>query len=261
MQPLFKAYAEKFSQPARVLWTSSLEAQPCWYSRNDWQLLKTDHAYESSKYEIDLVSSELQRRGQQPGGEAEIVRHLTIHPGVVWSDMSKDMVWSALNVFIGLAFYIVSQLDVYNFRSLFTFCQARWLGSPNHPAQAVPGAISATYCALASLCLIPTGLLSFSRVQTSKDEPRSLWEDSLYNMSLYEGGLESAEQSKEAEQENKFVPMKYGSQTDRRGREYVGVMPVLSWETHKEEAAFLLEKCESLYTSFVALHQLSKPGQ
>ena len=66
---------------------------------------------------------------------------------------------------------------------------------------------------------------------------------------------------KEAEQENKFVPMKYGSQTDRRGREYVGVMPVLSWETHKEEAAFLWEQFESLYTSFVALHQSSKPGQ
>lgn len=97
-------------QPARVLWTSSLEAQPCWYDRNDWQLLKTDHAYESSKYEIDLVSSELQRRGHEPGGEAEIVRHITIHPGVVWSDMSKDMVWSALNIFIGFALYIVSQL-------------------------------------------------------------------------------------------------------------------------------------------------------
>lgn len=108
LDPLFKAYAAKFSRPARVLWTSSLEAQPCWYSHDDWQLLKTNHAYEGSKYEIDLVSSELQRRGQEAGGDSNAVRHITVHPGVVWSDMSKDMVWSIFKVFIGLAFYLVS---------------------------------------------------------------------------------------------------------------------------------------------------------
>ncbi|KAI0092561.1 hypothetical protein BDY19DRAFT_924999 [Irpex rosettiformis] len=240
LQSLFKSYAEKFSRPARVLWTSSLEAQPCWYNRDDWQLVKTDHAYEGSKYEIDLVSSELQRRSQELGGEAAIVRHITVHPGIVWSDMSKNMIWSVFNVFIGLAFYI-----------------GRWMGSPNHAIKPVPGGISATYCALASLALIPTGLLAFSHVQTSKKQPSSLWEDSLYNLSLYEGGLESAEKTKEAEQQGKFIPVKFGSQADRLGREYVGAMPVVGWETHKEEAAFLLEKCETLYTSFATLNKSS----
>lgn len=94
--------------PARLLWTSSLEAQPRWYDHADWQLLKTDHPYEASKYQIDLVASELQRRSLQPGGEANVVRHIIVHPGVVWSNMSKDMVWAIFNVFIGLIFYIVS---------------------------------------------------------------------------------------------------------------------------------------------------------
>ncbi|KAI0698879.1 hypothetical protein BC835DRAFT_1268627 [Cytidiella melzeri] len=240
LYPLFKAYAQKFERPARVLWTSSLEGQPCWYDHEDWQLLKTDHAYEGSKYEIDLVASELQRRSLRSDEGGKVVRHFIVHPGVVWSNMSNEMIWSFLNVAIGIVFYI-----------------GRLFGSPNHPVTAVKGAMSATYCALASLAIIPTSLLGFSHIQSSKTPPSSLWEDSLPNMTLYERGLESAEAVKAAELRGEFVPLKFGVETDRLGREHVGVIPVVEWEEHRKEAEFLLEKCESLYTSFTALHKSS----
>ncbi len=108
-----------------------------------------------------------------------------------------------------------------------------------------------------SLVLIPTSLLGFSRSSADKDKPHSLWEDSLYTLSLYEGGLESAEKAKEAEQQGRFVPLKFGSQADRQGREYVGVMPVVEWDAHQEEAKFLLDRCESLYASFATLRKSS----
>jgi 3-keto steroid reductase len=112
MRPLFEAYAKKYSRPARMLWTSSLEGQPHFYSRDDWQLLKTRHAYEGSKYEIDLVASELERRSLQPDGEGHIVRHIIVHPGVVWSEMSNEMIWHFMNFAIGLVFYLVRLLQL-----------------------------------------------------------------------------------------------------------------------------------------------------
>lgn len=136
--------------------------------------------------------------------------------------------------------------------------QGRWVGSPNHPCEAIKGAVSATYCALASLSIVPTTLLDYSHVRRSRltrTAPSSLWEDSLSNLSMYEGGLESADKTKAAEQNGRFVPIKFGAETDRAGREHVGVMPVLEWEEHQKEAEFLLEKCESLYSSFTALHK------
>jgi 3-keto steroid reductase len=102
--------------------------------------------------------------------------------------------------------------------------------------------------------MIPTGLLTFSHVRSSGT---SLWDDSVSSMWLYKEGKPTAEQAKDAELRGDFVPIKLGSSTDFVGGEYVGVMPVLGWEVHKQEAAFLVEKCESMYTTLSTLHEPS----
>lgn len=72
-------------------------------------------------------------------------------------------------------------------------------------------------------------------------------------MAMYDTGLQSADEVKNAELKGQYVPRKFGAETDRLGREYVGVMPILEWAKHEAEADFLLEKCESLHKSFSAL--------
>lgn len=73
-------------------------------------------------------------------------------------------------------------------------------------------------------------------------------------MSMYDTGLRSADEVKAAELKGRHVPMKFSAETDRLGRERVGVLPVLEWAEHEAEAEFLLDKCESLHKSFSALH-------
>jgi len=235
LKPLFKAHAQRAARPARVIWTSSVEGQPCWYNHADWQLVKTDHSYEASKYQIDLVAAKLEQRCRESGGEGDVVRHFIVHPGIAHSNMTKDMIWFVLDVCKIALFWI-----------------ARWLGSPNHTIDGVTAAASATHITLVCLTAIPTALLAWSRVHSTPHT--SLCEDGLSTMGMYDGGLESAQNAKAADLSGRYVPIKFGAQTDRRGRDFVGVMPVLKWEEHENEAEFLLDKCESLYDSFSALH-------
>lgn len=107
LEPLFKAYAQKSSQPARVLWTSSLESSPEGYSHDDWQLIKTKKSYEGSKYELDLIGHRLSLRSQKLGPSAPI-RHMVIHPGLAQSNMSINMVGGFLDLVKVLYFYVVS---------------------------------------------------------------------------------------------------------------------------------------------------------
>jgi 3-keto steroid reductase len=46
---------------AKVIWSSSLEASPKFYDSEDWQMTKTGHSYESSKYQIDIMATNLDR--------------------------------------------------------------------------------------------------------------------------------------------------------------------------------------------------------
>lgn len=86
---------------------SSLEGQPCWYDHDDWQLVKTDHSYEGTKYQIDLIASSLSKRSQQPGGEGNVVRHFIVHPGIAHSNMTNGMVWFFFDTLKVILFYIV----------------------------------------------------------------------------------------------------------------------------------------------------------
>jgi hypothetical protein len=48
------------------------------------------------------------------------------------------------------------------------------------------------------------------------------------------------------------TPVRFGSETDRLGTERVGFTPVREWDTHANEAAGLVEKCEALYQKIQA---------
>lgn len=77
---------------------------------------------------------------------------------------------------------------------------------------------------------------------------------------MYDHGLETADEMREAEKRGEFIPLKYSAETDRRGREHVGVMPVLEWKRFEPESEFLLEKCEGLYATFVKLESKETNG-
>ena len=93
----------------RVLWTSSLEARPGFYEENDLQLVQTDHSYESSKYQIDLVATHLDGRSLEAdiNPRKPIVRHFVVQPGVTSTNISNALIGWFLDFLKVMAFYLV----------------------------------------------------------------------------------------------------------------------------------------------------------
>ena len=107
MQDKLIAYARTCGRSARVLWMSSLDAEPAFDPVSDWQLTKTYHSYQASKFQTELICAELEERTLEaqvagraqsmselvaPAGE---IHHLTVSPGVVATNMS-----TLLNIWI-----------------------------------------------------------------------------------------------------------------------------------------------------------------
>lgn len=65
--------------------------------------------------------------------------------------------------------------------------------------------------------------------------------------------METASEAREAEQRGDYVPLKFGAEADRCGREHIGVTPVLEWAKYEKEGEFLVDKCEGLYQAFAKL--------
>jgi 3-keto steroid reductase len=86
---------------------SSLESQPGTYDAEDWQLVQTERPYEGSKFQTDLVCAELARRAEP----AAAVRHITVHPGVVFSLIDAALVGGIVGGFLAklkvAVFYLV----------------------------------------------------------------------------------------------------------------------------------------------------------
>ena len=111
--PLLEAFHSRsdvdFHYPSRVLWTSSLEAVH-FYRPEDWQLVETSHPYESSKYQIDLVASQLEKQALQMEEQTNRpakVRHVMVHPGCASTGIVGDMVPPILLPLMTYSFYIV----------------------------------------------------------------------------------------------------------------------------------------------------------
>ncbi|GLB33244.1 putative 3-keto sterol reductase [Lyophyllum shimeji] len=128
--------ASPTSLGSRVVWMSSLEASPIFYDSDDWQLKKTEHSYESTKYQIDLICTHLDRLALQEPGPRRI-RHFVTEPGVCSTNVANALVGPVLDFCKVILFYF-----------------ARWFGSPHHTIDPFKAAIGAVHLSLASLAFI-----------------------------------------------------------------------------------------------------------
>ncbi|KZT27062.1 NAD(P)-binding protein [Neolentinus lepideus HHB14362 ss-1] len=200
-------------RPARVIWTSSLEGHRSSLDLDDYQLLRTDHSYEASKYQAELIGIHLSR---QTAAEGKI-RHLVVHPGVVHTNVfAAALTWFTDTLKI-LAFYV-----------------ARALGSRNHPITPLNGAISAVHLCLVSLSVVP---LYLARLSTSSPK---------HNGSVYPD-----DDGNGASPGCLDPPVKFGSETDRWGHPEVGFQEIKGWRENEGDTAILVERCERLYRGFV----------
>ncbi|TFK56202.1 NAD(P)-binding protein [Heliocybe sulcata] len=201
--------------PARIIWTSSLEAHRTSLDLDDYQLLKTDHSYEASKYQIELLATHLSRQTANDGK----IRHFVGHPGVVHTNVfAAALTWftDALKI---MAFYLV-----------------RIAGSRNHPVIPLKGAVSAVHLCLVSLSVVPLYLARFTSSTSSRNQSGSVHPHSNGN-----GASPSCIDP----------PVKFGSETDRWGRPEVGLQEIKGWSENEENVAILAERCERLYRGFM----------
>lgn len=93
-----------------MLWTSSLESVH-YYDPEDWQLLKTEHSYEASKYQMDLIGTQLGIQATAAQKSSKIpanIRHFVVQPGVANTGMIDLLIVAFMKYFMLIAFYIVS---------------------------------------------------------------------------------------------------------------------------------------------------------
>lgn len=130
------------TENSKVVWTASSSAQPEFFSLNDYQCLKGEHPYESSKRATDLLScalnvhfaetaSSMNRRGSP-------IQSLLASPGNVITNMMQNAisVWILWLVFVvGRVLLGVNSnnIDPYNgAESLVRLCCATYKKSPEY---------------------------------------------------------------------------------------------------------------------------------
>ncbi|KAJ7590820.1 hypothetical protein C8J56DRAFT_543925 [Mycena floridula] len=139
LQPLLSSSAYPYD--SRVIWTSSIEASPKYYSIDDWQLRKTNHSYESVKWQIDMLASKLDQLSLKSIPDSrKRIRHFVGHPSVCHTEIAMSLTGPILDAIKLVLFYL-----------------ARLFGSPNHPIAPYKAAICSVYIAL-----VPLSFLTFS---------------------------------------------------------------------------------------------------
>ncbi|KAG2119161.1 NAD(P)-binding protein [Suillus discolor] len=135
-----KSHLAKYqtSTGARVIWMSSHESNPIYYDPTDWQLVKTAHSYESSKFQMDLIAHRLDQVSLQDSDTLP-TRHMIVLPGVAGTNIASAL----LDTFSSLCMF-------------FAFYLARFLGSPYHLITGFKAAISAVHLCLVPLACLPT---------------------------------------------------------------------------------------------------------
>lgn len=87
---------------------SSHEATPIFYDPSDWQLIKSEHSYESSKFQVDSVAHQLDQASLREGSDGLPVRHLIVLPGVAGTNITSALLGTLTSIGMLLSFYIVS---------------------------------------------------------------------------------------------------------------------------------------------------------
>jgi 3-keto steroid reductase len=138
---------------SRVVWTSSLEASPARYNPEDWQCKATSHSYETTKYEIDLIATFLDRLSLQDPTRKR-PRHFVAQPGVCSTSISDALIGPVLNLVKLFLFYVVRDVFIPSVVLLLKMYQARLCGSPHHTITPFKAAISVVHIALAPLVFL-----------------------------------------------------------------------------------------------------------
>jgi len=122
---------------ARVIWSSSLEASDKFYDPEDWQLTKTKHSYEGSKYQIDIIAVNLDRMALNSNVEKKI-RHFISEPGVCSTSIALELA-----------------SGIFDHIKLILFYFARLCGSPHHVIIPYTAALVTVHLILVPICFIP----------------------------------------------------------------------------------------------------------
>ncbi|KAH8829892.1 3-keto sterol reductase [Flagelloscypha sp. PMI_526] len=226
-----KLASPAYPRPGRFIWTSSLEAYPWFFNMDDYQILKDQQPYCTSKYQVDLVACELERRSliaARNGTSSQTqVRHYISEPGVFYSKISAGISGPLLKVFHIGAYYL-----------------ARLLGSQHHPITAYVAAIAAVHLCLAPLAyLVPSSSATSSHSKSSTANGNDVRSNGHSSMERPNSEPKAALHS---------APFRYGACLSLRQQNYVGLTPVIDWEEHQTDAAKLVAKMENIYDKFLA---------
>ncbi|CDO76590.1 hypothetical protein BN946_scf184868.g4 [Trametes cinnabarina] len=242
VQPLLVAHAHKTGSPARVLWMSSLDAEPTFDPKDDWQLTKTLHSYNASKFQIELICAELEKRtreaaaGRAPSTMSELVaphgevHHYVVSPGITSTNMS-----ALLNI----------PIPGWRCLMLAAFFIVRFLGSPHVLMSLYSAAVATVHLALVPLFAIPDP--ETAPHVTPADKAYPTWH-------VYHGKYTRAHPGR-------VLTLRFGAENDRWGRDRPGVIAVPVWEEHPDAGETLLERFERLYQAFVAREGKGKRGE
>jgi 3-keto steroid reductase len=96
LEPALRRSSSTPCGTARLVWMSSLMAEPANYDPEDWQLVRTYDSYALSKYQIDLIATQLDKRATQAAARASPdepnavePRHFLFQPGVVGTNNDR----------------------------------------------------------------------------------------------------------------------------------------------------------------------------
>ncbi|EFP88312.1 uncharacterized protein PGTG_14396 [Puccinia graminis f. sp. tritici CRL 75-36-700-3] len=114
--PLLAKGSKRTSSRTRIIWTGSLDGQPAFFDRKDLECFhSTAHAYQSTKYQSELVGQAFQDVIAKHGLDSSVVS-LVAHPGVVAGNMFLPIIGRLMDTMMRWVFYFARLV----------------LGSPHH---------------------------------------------------------------------------------------------------------------------------------
>ena len=93
---------------------SSLQALARFYDRDDWQLIKSDKPYEASKYQLELLVTQLERvslASYNPEKPPRIM-HVIVDPGITNTRFSEKLRNAFTTILQNILFYIVRRENI-----------------------------------------------------------------------------------------------------------------------------------------------------
>ena len=93
---------------------SSLQALARFYDRDDWQLVKSEKPYEASKYQLELLVTQLERvslASYDPEKPPRII-HIIVDPGITSTKFSEKLRNAFTTILQYILFYFVRRENI-----------------------------------------------------------------------------------------------------------------------------------------------------